>query len=346
LVYAAGSTVLAMPFDPARLEATGAFVPVLEDVMRGLGSVPATAQLAFSKSGSLAYILGAANARELVWVDRNGRETAITEKESGYRAPRLSPDGKRLIFGMEDDIWIHDIGLDTQSRLTTEGSSSQALWSPDGAWIAFVSVREGDQSLYRKRADFTGPAELLLQTEHDKWPTSWSPDGKLLAFHEETAGGGSNLFVLSLDGEAQPYLMDSFMKRGPVFSPDGKWIAYSSDESGRFEVYVQPFPGPGRRWTVSSNGGRHPVWSPLGRELFYLEEGKHMVVDVQTAPELRLGGRRQLFEIASLNSPIRQYDVAPDGERFVTVSMVESRQTMTIVLNWFEELERLVPTDN
>ena len=346
LVYAVGSTVFAMPFDPARLEATGAFVPVIEDVMRGLGSVPATAQLAFSKSGSLAYIPEAANARVLVWVDRDGRETAITEKEYGYRAPRLSPDGERLAFAMEGDIWIYDIGLDTQSRLTTEGSNSHSLWSPDGAWIVFASVREGEPGLYRKRTDFTGPAELLLQTQHDKWPTSWSPDGKLFFFHEETAEGGSNLFVLSLDGEAQPYLMDSFMKLNPVFSPDGKWSAYSSDESGRFEVYDQPFPGPGRRWTVSSNGGWHPVWSPVGRELFYLEEGKLMVVDVQTVPKLRLGGRRQLFEIASLNSPIRQYDVAPDGERFVTMSMVESRQTMTIVLNWFEELERLVPTDH
>jgi len=247
---------------------------------------------------------------------------------------------------MEGDIWLHDIELDTQSRLTTEGSNSQALWSPDGAWIAFASVREGGHGLYRKRADFTGPAELLLQTEHDKWPTSWSPDGKLLAFQEDTAEGGSNLFVLSLDGEAQPYLIDSFIKRGPVFSPDGKWIAYSSDESGRFEVYVQPFPGPGRRWTVSSNGGRHPVWSPVGRELFYLEEGGLIVVHVQTTPELRLGSRRQLFESASFNSPIKQYDVAPDGERFVTIRTVESRQTMTIVLNWFEELERLVPADN
>jgi len=169
---------------------------------------------------------------------------------------------------------------------------------------------------------------------------------KLLAFHEDLPGGGSNIFVLSLDGEAQPYLVDSFRKRGPAFSPDGNWIAYSSDESGRFEIYVQPFPGPGRRWTISSNGGRHPVWSPIGRELFYLEEGKLMVVDVQTTPEFRLGGRAQLFENATLNSPLRQYDVTSDGERFVMVSPAESRQTMTIVLNWFEELERLVPTDN
>ena len=235
------------------------------------------------------------------------------------------------------------------SRLTTEGDNVAPVWSPDDQWVAFGSVRAGSPSrdIYQKRADFSGPAEVLLTKEFVQNPKSWSPDGTMLSYGDRPPGG-DDIWALSLEGEGEPrpIVQTSFNEYDHDISPDGRWLAYESNESGQEEIYVQPFPGPGRRWPISTDGGIDPVWSTNGRELFYLNGQKVMAVEVETEPEFRAGTPRLLFEGPHLVGA-RSYDVSPDGQRFVMIHPEESSapNQINVVQNWFEELKRLVPTN-
>jgi Tol biopolymer transport system component len=221
--------------------------------------------------------------------------------------------------------------------------------------VAFLSDRAGDPDLYRKRADFSGPAERILTREYLQTPMSWSSDSKLLIYQEAHPATGRDIWVLPLegDGEPRPFLQIPFNDRMPDLSPDGRWMAYYSDESGQSEVYVQPFPGPGRRLQISTDGGRNPVWSPNGRELFYVGYPRMiMAVDVVTEPDFTAGTPRVLFEAPHFVGVGRGYDITPDGQRFVMVRRDEEAASpaggrqLNVVLNWFEELKRLVPVKN
>jgi Tol biopolymer transport system component len=190
---------------------------------------------------------------------------------------------------------------------------------------------------------------VILAKEYSQWPLSWSPDGTLLTYVEFHPSGGYDIWVLPLEGEREPrpILQTSFGERSPTFSPDGGWIAYQSDESGRNEVYVQPFPGPGTRMQISTDGGNHPVWSAGGGQLFYLNGRNMMAVDVETQPEFRAGTPRLLFERSHVSSGNRRnYDVAPDGQRFVMIQQQElsEQAQIHVILNWSDELKQLVPT--
>ena len=357
LVYAHPGEVLAIPFDLERGRATGTPRSLLDDVDRPGGS-PA---LTISQSGSLVYVSGSATDRErsLVWVERDGQATLLAEGIRGSRHPSLSPDGRRVAEAGPGGIWILDVERGSRTLLTDEGSQSrdegsnfQPAWTPDGGRVAFSSLRpDKDWDVYWKAVDGTGEVEPLLTAQHTQGPTSWSPDGKLLAFKEDNPETGSDIGILSLQGEPRrsAFLATKFNEFSAKFSPDGSWLAYVSDESGQDEVYARPYPGPGPRWPISTDGGQEPVWSPDGRELFYRNGDQMLAVAIATEPAFRAGRPVRLFEEQYEKSPVPavNYDISPDGKRFLMVREQPrtTRGQFNVVLNWFEELKRLVPEE-
>jgi Tol biopolymer transport system component len=236
------------------------------------------------------------------------------------------------------------------TRLTFEGNDNIfPAWTPDGKRIAFRSNKEGPPNIFWQLADGSGGLERLATSEYNQTPSSWSPDGRLLAFHEVNPTTQRDIWVLRMsDHKAQPFLRTRFDEAVPRFSPDGRWLAYISNESGRYEVYVQPYPGPGGKWQISTEGGQEPVWNPSGRELFYRSGGKMMAVDIATEPGFTVGKPRKLFEGQYQLSPVPppNYDVLPDGQRFLMIEGGEQAQApaqINVVLNWFEELKQKVP---
>ena len=348
LIYVVAETgsLMAVPFDPARLEVTGGSVPVLE----GVRHVPTAAvDYTFSGEGTLVYVPeGESGTRRLVWVDRQGKAEFLAAPPRQYDDPRLSPDGLKVVLQVEvpQDNWIYDIARDTLSRLTFEGSGNTPLWTPDGKRVTFA---EGNPpNLFWKSSDGSGTEEQLRQSEYTEFPVSWSPDGRVLAFLSEDPTSGWDIWILPIDGEreAQPFLQTRFLEHHAVFSPDGHWLAYVSDESGQEEVYVQPFPGPGGKWLISSGGGTEPVWSANG-ELFFRSGNKMMAVEITTNPTFSPGKPSLLFEGQNWRSGQSRadYDVTPDGQRFLTMEGEGTDSEINVILNWFSELNRLVPTN-
>jgi serine/threonine protein kinase/Tol biopolymer transport system component len=355
LIYAQGGNLMAAPFDPQRLAVTGTAVPVVEGVLQS----PATGdgQFSLSVTGSLVYVPGSVQGAQsnLVWVSRNGAEQPLAAPAHAYLAPRLSPDGRRVavgITGQDSQVWLYDVSRETLTRLTFEGNTNQyPNWTPDGKRISFRSNKEGPLNLFWQMADGSGGLERLSTGDDAETANSWSPDGQLLAFVEVTPTTGIDIWVLRMsDRKVQPLLRTQFNESAPRFSPDGRWLAYVSDESGRYEVYVQPYPGPGGKWQISTEGGTEPAWNRDGRELFYRSGDKMMAVDIATQPGFAAGKPRMLFEGPYVPTPVTypNYDVSPDGQRFLMLKRSEQAQAaptqINVVLNWFEELKRRVPT--
>jgi len=363
LVFAQGGNLMAVPFDPQKLATTGAAVPVLEGVSQSQSN--GATQYSFSNTGSLVYVSGGIQSvkSRLVWVSRNGAEQSVAAPVSGYLFPRLSPDGRRLvavISELESQVWLYDLSRETTTRLTFEGNLNNApVWTPDGKRIAFQSNKEGELNIFWQLADGSGGLERLTTSENLQAPMSWSPDGKLLAFLEINSSTQREIWVLRMgdpspgsgqDRKAQLFTRTRFDEAEPRFSPDGRWLAYISNESGRFEIYVQPYPGPGGKWQISTDGGMDPVWNPNGRELFYRNGNKMMAVDISSKPSFAVGRPRMLFEgkYEGAPVPVANYDVSPDGQRFLMLKPSEQEQAaptqINVVLNWFEELKQKVPT--
>jgi eukaryotic-like serine/threonine-protein kinase len=362
LVYAQAGNLMAIPFDPERLAVMGVAVPVVEGVLR-----PNTgaAQYSFSDTGSLVYIPGSFQAApsKLVWVTRNGTEQLLTAPAHSYRGPRLSPDGRQVAIAIteqESQTWLFDLPRETLTRLTFDGTGNQyPAWTPDGKRIAFQSNREGPLNIFWQLADGSGGLERLTTSEYGSLPWSWSPDGQLLSFSEDNPTTGWDIWVLRMGytsagsgqvRKAQPFLRTQFNETSPRFSPDGRWLAYASDESGRYEIYVQPYPGPGGKWQISTDGGTEPVWNPNGRELFYRSGDKMMAVEIASQPSFTAGKARILF-VGQYQPPpatYPNYDVSPDGQRFLMLKSVEQGQAaptqINVVQNWFEELKQKAPT--
>jgi len=326
-------------------------------VLEGLRGDPfrGGVQYTLSHTGAIAYVPGgySAAARALVWVDRRGEAKPVTETRQAYYDPRFSPDGKRLAIGIEGanhDIWLYEIAQGTLTRLTFGPNwDGHAIWTPDGKHVTFASAAPGNPDLFGVPSDGSREPERLLPSEHTHFPSSWSPDGKVLAFEELHPGTGFDIWMLPVEGERKPrpFLRTPFEEAEPRFSPDGRHIAYTSDESGRREVYVQSYPGPGGKLQISTEGGAEPVWRPDGREIFYRNGSKMMAVSIETKPEFEAKAPRLLFEGNYEIVPLvgADYDVTPDGERFVMIAG-DPRATVTqlnVVLNWFEELKRRVP---
>jgi len=358
LIYAQVGNLMAVPFDLEKLQVRGAGVPVVQGVMQTVTN--GSTQYSISATGSLVYVPGGAQATQskLVWVSRNGAEQSLGAAARAYEQPRLSPDGRRVALDVVESggtqstqVWLYDLARDTLSRFTFEGPfNGYAVWTPDGKRIAFMSNTHGLQSIYWQRADGSGGLERLTAGNLDV-PFSWSPDGKRMAFVNAVAN--PEIWVMQMgDRKAEPVLRTATFQDAPQFSPDGRWLAYASDESGRREIYVQPYPGPGGKWLVSTDGGTEPVWNRNGRELFYRSGNKMMAVEIGTQPNFTAGKPWQLFERSYLPNPLglarANYDVSPDGQRFLMLKPVEQEQVapaqIVLVQNWFEELKRLVPT--
>ncbi len=360
LVYASvPSSLMAVPFDLGQLRVTGAAVPVQEGVIaKGNGAV----DFAVAGDGTLVYQLGAAtvfqSGRGFQWVGRDGKPlgTVVTRLD-GPRYPRLSPNGRRLAVTLgpsnQGNIWIVDVTGATQPlELTFKAHNVVPVWRPDGKYVAFMSDRDGQRNLFGIPADGSVlEPQRLSMSNYEQAPAAWSPDGKFLLYQEDSPKTRGDLLLLDMSGgtTARPWLQTPFDEEEPGFSPDGRSVAYVSDQNGRSDVWVRPFPGPGAPIRVSADGGHEPIWSRNGRELFYQSGRQMMVAEVAARePELRFAPPRVLFEGGFLpydpNVP-RTYDVAPDG-RFLMIQE-DQRPTpasLVIVQHWFEELKRLVPT--
>jgi serine/threonine protein kinase/Tol biopolymer transport system component len=354
LVYAQGGSLMAVPFDPQRFAVTGVAVPVIEGVLQS--PVSGAAQYSFSATGSLVYVPGGiqSNQSKLVWVSRNGAEKPLSALARAYRGPRVSPEGRRVavsITEQETQVWLYDISRETLTRLTFGGNvNNNPSWTPDGKRIAFESSKEGPLNIFWQLADGSGGLQRLTTSEDVQVPHSWSPDGQVLAYAEATSTSGYHIWMLRMsDRKAQPFHRTQFDEAVPRFSPDGRWLAYVSNESGHSEIYVQPYPGPGGKWQISTEGGREPVWNRNGRELFYRSGDKMMAVEITTQPNFIVGKPRMLFEGRYRPTPATSpnYDVSPDGQRFLMLKPVEQEQAaptqINVVLNWFEELKEKVP---
>jgi eukaryotic-like serine/threonine-protein kinase len=351
LIYVQAGTLMAVPFDAQRLAVGGAPIPMLENVAES--STSGVAQYSFSNAGALIYLIGGVQGvqRKLVWVDRNGAEQAAPAPAHGYRTPRISPDGRHVaIAGVDADIWLYDLSRDTLTRLTFQGGSVP-VWTPDGKHVTFSSSGgKGNTNIFWRAADGSGSAEPLTTFSEDQHNAgSWSPDGRVLSFEEVNPKTGRDVWIVSSsDRKTQPFLNTQFNETAPEFSPDGRWLAYASDESGRYEIYVQPYPGPGGKWQISSEGGAEPRWVRNG-EIFYRNGDKMMAVETALKPSFSAGKPKILFEgryVPTL-ATMPNYDVTPDGKRFLMVKPSEQDASVTqinVVLNWFEELKQKVPT--
>ena len=352
LIYVQAGTLMAVPFDAERLQLTGVPVPVVENVFQAAGGA---AQYSISTTGTLVYVSGSAGAiqRKLVWVTRNGMEQPLTAPPLAYGYPRLSPDGRRVAVELDNQIWLYDLSRDTLTRFTFEGRTNQSPgWTPDGKHIAFRSNTQGPSNLFWQLADGSGGLERLTTSDRVQNLTSWSGDGQLLAFFEPGVATQRDIWVLRMnDRKVQSFLQTPFNEGGASFSPDGKWLAYVSNESGRPEIYVQPYPGPGGKWQISTESGTEPLWNRNGRELLYRSGNKMMAVQVETQPSFSASKPTMLFEreYAASQFPATgiAYDVSSDGQRFLMVKEIEQSSAagqINVVLNWFEELKRRVPT--
>jgi len=359
IVFGRAGALLAVPFDLERLERTGDPVTLVQGILMEPGGA---AHFAFSDDGSLAYVPGGmlVSDRKLVWVNRQGEVDPLPAEPRVYTSPSLSPDGRQVAViireGSNYDVWITEAARGTLTRLTSHpGEDIAPIWTPDGKKVTFASEMSGPgPTLSWKPADASGPQELLLERQvRGQIPTSWSPDGQTLVFTDLKV---PDIWMLPLGGEEKPwaFLDTDFEESGAMFSPDGHWLAYMSNETGRDEVYVQSFGGSGPRGKrqVSIGGGAEPVWAPDGRDLFYRNGDEMMAVAIETEPELSVGTPRLLFEgrflpVLSGDDPGGSYDISPDGQRFL---MIQREQDLVpteiiVVLNWFEELKRLVPTN-
>jgi len=356
------SNLFAIPFDLDRLETKGKPVPIVEDVCCG-GAL----QYTVSNSGTLVYLPYTKESttpkRTLVWVDRNGKEEPIAAPSNNYRLPKISPDGTRLaltIDGANTDIYIWDLVKKTLTRLTfDEGADFVSIWTPDGKRIVY-SCRSGSGVCW-KPADGAGEAELLASVpDRTLLPWSFSSDGKTLVSVEVFgAAVGFDIGMMSMEGNhaRKPLLQGKYVEVQPKISPDGRWIAYVSGESGQTGVYVRSFPDVNKgKWQVSESGGHSPLWSPDGRELFYLSlENSAMAVAVETKPTFSYGTPKSLFRsiYAGVSSSSgTPWDIHPDGKRFLMIKPLastgaaptgEGPPKINIVINWFEELKQRVP---
>jgi eukaryotic-like serine/threonine-protein kinase len=348
LMFVRDRTLLAQPFDPGSLKLKGEPIPVAEPI--GTMQSGALAHFSVSRTGVLVYVAGGTSSNKLEWVDRGGRELGQLGQAGDLLTPAIAPSGDRVALRIADpatgnrDIWLYDIARGTATRFTFNAAGDGLpLWSPDGSRVLFASNRGGSYDLYEKPANGAADETVLVTNPNEKWPGDISRDGRYLAYTEGTPQNNYDVMILPLAGERQPvpFVHSSFNETLPRFSPDGRWIAYVSDASGRREVYVQPFPGPGGKWQVSTAGGDEPVWRADGRELFYLSPDWHvMAVEVNLGAGFQAGVPAPLFSFTSVPDGWTHYSVSRDGQRFLLVEPQRSRglAPTTVTLNWNADL--------
>jgi serine/threonine protein kinase len=348
LLFMRERTLMAQGFDPKRFETMGDAFPISEQVQ--MGRVPGMGIFSVSEQGILVYQSGPGNSgSELIWFDRTNKPIGKLGDLNPYNSLSLSPDGKSATVSVSNqagvsNIWLYEVARGLKTPFTFGPAQTRAqVWSPDGGTIFFTSNRKGHFDLYRKASSGTGSEELVVESNLDKFVTSISPDGRFLLYHTVDPKTKQDVWVLPLDGGQKPFafLQGEFNEVNAHFSPDGRWVAYQSDESGRSEIYVTPFPSPSGKRQISTLGGRWPKWRR--KEVFYLTlDNKLMVSEVNVHGDtLQIGAARPLFEIRP-GGPGNVYDVSADGQRFLVNMAVEQQITtpLTLVLNWTAELKK------
>ena len=369
LVFVRGGNLMAVAFDAAKLEVKGSPVPVLEHVLENprMGA----AQLSIAGDGSLVYVSGGTSIgdHELVFVDKaTGAARALTSKRRPYEDFTLSPDGRIIaatIEGAVTDTWLHDIARDTETRFTFGVEHRDPIWSPDGKTVVYDGYKNGKWGLFMKPADGSGSEEVLLTSLYPVGALGWTPDKRFFVYNEVNPATSKDILMIPMDGDRkpQPILQTKFTEEWASISPDGRWLVYTSDESGQIESYVIPFPGrsggAGGKWKISTDGGERPQWAGNGRELYYRTPAtsgsapnatigqrlKLMAVPIETRSGFEPGKPRALFEGPYFQS-FHDYAPTPDGKGFIFIRETQAQTgpaELGVVLNWFDELKRIVP---
>jgi serine/threonine-protein kinase len=345
LIYYQTGSLMAARFDAKRLEVAADHVPLQEPVKM---TVSGAADYALSRDGTLVLMPGTATPeRKLVWVDRKGNAAPLLDDAEDYWTPRLSPDGTRLAVGIGADIWVIELARLTRNRVTygTTSTLFPYAWSRDGSRVVFSKVENKvGLDLYTSPADGTGQPELLSKGEYRQWATSSSSASDVIAVYEQHPTTLRDIWLLAPDGHRAMFLVTPYQERAPRFSPDGHWIAYVSNDSGRDEVYVRSASGDGGKTTVSTEGGSEPMWAAGGREIFYRNGDRLMIAAVETVPALHVGRPGALFQVAyerdrGSGTANPNYDVTRDGQRFIMIQPPASSANIVVVLNWFEDLK-------
>ena len=366
VVYMHEGTLFAVPFDLQRLEVTGQPAPILEGVASNAGN--GSVQFSFSNTGNLVYIGGHSGFTNvsIYWMDHDGKFLPLRETAGGFANPAFSPDGKRLALeireGSKSDVWVYEWERDTLTRLTLAGEiNGSPVWTPDGQRIVYSSQqKDGLSSLWWMRADGAGDAQRLVESKSSQYAGSWRPDGKVLAFRQDNTGTGLDIMTISVEGdeksgwkpgEPKPFVNSAFNEMTPAFSPDGRWLAYMSNESGSYELYVRPFPGPGGKWQISTAGGGYPKWSRNGKELFYQTmDNKIMVVTYIASGDSFHADKPQPWSPGQFTSLGANYtfDLHPDGKRIAVLKAPGTEQNAAVnkvsfIFNFFDEVRSKFP---
>ncbi len=341
LIYVRGNTIFAVPFDSERLEVTGPPVPVEEGGWMNPGS--GQANLGFSNNGVLVVAPSGPlsfGRFALSWMDRQGHARPLLDTLRAYFSAKLSPDGQKLatdINAANDDIWVYHVSRGTLARLTfAGGNNNYPIWSPDGKYVVYTAEKGKHPNIFRKPWDGTGAEERLTNNANSQIAAGFSPDGKALSYEQN-----GDIWILPLEGDRKPWpiVHSPANEHSGLFSPDGRWMAYSSDGSGKNEVYVTAFPKREGNWQISNGGGVVPIWSRNGKELFFTNGSSLMVVEVTAGSTFDFSVPRKLFDIPPSTDV---WDIAPDGQRFL-VRVLQSPQVtlprLEVVTEWFEEVK-------
>ena len=343
ILFLRGNQLMAQEFDADRGVLRGSAGKIADDTQND----PTTWHGTFdaSSSGVLVYGTGGGAEAQLTWFDRDGKVLGtVGASEVGLSELRLSPEGDRVVTTAAGDIWVHDLVRNVRTRLTFNGQNQSPVWSPDGNWVAFFDFT----MLTRKRADGAGEAEKLFDNPHNTTATDWSPDGKFLLYNEGLSGTGQKVWALSMDGESKPILLtpakEGVDQSDAAFSPDGRWISYSSTESGRNEVYIAPFQHGAGRWQVSTSGGDWSRWSRDGKELIYMGLDRSLIAVPVTmgVDRVNLGTPHVLFRTTVMANNLSTFDFSHDGKRVLIASTTSQLQSapLMLVLNWAAELKK------
>jgi Tol biopolymer transport system component/predicted Ser/Thr protein kinase len=358
LLFLRETTLMAQPFDTRQLTMTGEAFPIAENIqgssqIQTTNANPPYAFFSASENGVLAYQTGGgAPGSQLVWFDRIGKQIGVLGDSRAYTDLELSPDQKRASVSTSSragiDIWLYDLARGLPTRFTFgPGAASRSIWSPDGSRIVFNEFRNGHLDLFQKASSGAGTDEVLLQDNLSKTPMSWSPDGRFILYVSNGTTTGNDLLALPLSGDRKPipFLQTRFNEFGGQFSPDGRWVAYTSDESGKFEVYVAPFPGPGGKGQISTAGGIYPRWRRDGTEIFYLTPDNTLMAAAVNGKgsSFQVGVVKRLFP-THIVGPRNEYDVSADGQKFLINSVPQQNGAaaapITVVVNWTAGLKK------